>query len=126
MLQFWNFLPLVITLESFNSTVEKSISCNLLDVHYLHMLKQKFYLLLENLDHLNNLNIVFVLTLIFRLILISIDCSYKIRFLIFEAIWHCVQLMMLPLEHKVWYQLLQFIISLIYVTRFYKTNCRLS
>ena len=38
--------------------VGKNINCNMFNVWYFHMIKQKAYLLNESLDQLNYLNIV--------------------------------------------------------------------
>ena len=38
--------------------VGKNITCNMFNVWYFHMIKQKAYLLTESSDQLNNLNIV--------------------------------------------------------------------
>ena len=39
---------------------EENMACNFFDVHHLQMIKQKVYLLPENLDQLSGLNISFV------------------------------------------------------------------
>ena len=44
--------------------IGKKITCNLFGVHYIQMIKQKIYLLLENLDQLSNLKISFALALL--------------------------------------------------------------
>ena len=52
--------------------LEEDITFNLFNVHYLRTIKQKVYLLLENLDQLNNLSIGFVLILILLIDVYSI------------------------------------------------------
>ena len=61
-------------------SMEDNIACNLLVVLHLQMLKQKVYLLLENLDQLNNLNIGFIFMLIFLIDFIPVNSSFKTRF----------------------------------------------
>ena len=44
---------------------EENIACNLVDDHYFQMIKQKDYLLLENLDQLSKINMGFGVELLF-------------------------------------------------------------
>ena len=61
-------------------SMEDNIVCNLLVVLHLQMLKQKVYLLLKNMDQLNNLNIGFIFMLIFLIDIFIFDFSFRTRF----------------------------------------------
>ena len=61
-------------------SMEDNIVCSLLVLLHLQMIKQKVYLLLENLDQLNNLNIGFIFMLIFLIDFIPVNFSFKTRF----------------------------------------------
>ena len=61
-------------------SMEDNIACNLLVVLHLQMLKQKVYLLLKNMDQLNNLNIGFIFMLIFLIDIFIFDFSFRARF----------------------------------------------
>ena len=56
---------------------EDNINCNLFDVHYLQMIKQKVCLLLENLDPLTNLKNGLVFCWYFWLIFIPVNWFLK-------------------------------------------------
>ena len=61
-------------------SMEENIVSNLLVVLHLQMLKQKVYLLLKNMDQLNNLNIGFIFMLIFLIDIFIFDFSFRTRF----------------------------------------------
>ena len=52
--------------------IEETIAYNLFDMHCFRTIKQKVYLLLENLDQLNNLSLAFCLCWYFWLIFIPV------------------------------------------------------